>query len=127
MSDALSSAPSSPLLAALLARTSGAPNLPAHSRYLGLPTRTLAAADGSQIVYLSRRLVPLPDRFTVITTHTMRPMERLDQVAAAEFGDPCLAWRLCDANGALDPKELEHAGLRLNITLPVGVPGAANA
>ena len=123
----MSGALTSPLLAALLARSTGAPNLPAHSRYLGLPTRTLTAADGSQLVYLCRRLVPARDQFAVITTHTMRPLERLDQVAATQFGDPCLAWRLCDANGTLNPSELDQAGRAVAITLPAGVPGAASA
>jgi hypothetical protein len=114
--------PSSPLLAALMARTGGTPLLPANSRYQGLPTRTLTAPDGKQIIYLSRRLVPQPNRLASVSVHTMRDGERLDQVAASFLGDPLLAWRLADANGALDPAELEHPGRSIRITLPEGIP-----
>lgn len=116
------STPSSPLLAALMARTGGGPNLPPNSRYVGLPTRTFAEPGGHAIVYLSRRFVPQPERFSVIQTHTMVPEERLDQVSTTTYGDPLLAWRLADANGALDPAELERRGRVIVITLPEGVP-----
>jgi hypothetical protein len=115
-------APTSPLIAALMARTGGAPAMPANSRYQGLPTRTWTAPDGQAIAYLSRRFAPQASRFAVVLTHTMSPNERLDQVAAAKFGDPLLAWRLADANGALDPAELERRGTRINITLPENMP-----
>lgn len=122
MSDPTDVTPSSPLLAALMARTGGAPVMPANSRYQGLQTRTWVSPDGLPIVYLARRLVPQPNRFATLQLHTMGPGERLDQVAGAKFGDPLLAWRLADANGALDPAELEHRGQRLRITLPEGIP-----
>jgi hypothetical protein len=114
--------PSSPLLAALMGRTGGAPLLPANSRYHGLPTRTWTGPDGTKTVYLSRRLVPQPNGFATVGAHVMTSGERLDQVAARLIGDPLLAWRLADANGALDPAELERAGRRLRITLPEGIP-----
>jgi hypothetical protein len=116
------STPSSPLLAALMARTGGGPNLPPNSRYVGLPTRTFTGPDGQTLVYFARRLVPQANRFSVIQQHTMAPGERLDQVAASTFGDPLLSWRLADANNALDPAELETRGRVILITLPEGVP-----
>ena len=114
--------PTSPLLAALMARTGGTPLLPPNSRYHGLPTRTWTAPDGTETVYLSRRLVPQPNQFATLGVHRMIDGERLDQVAARLIGDPLLAWRLADANGALDPAELERAGRRLRITMPEGIP-----
>jgi hypothetical protein len=117
-------APTSPLLAALMARTGGTPLLPANSRYQGLPTRTWTAPDGRQTLYLSRRLVPQMSRFASMGTHVMTDGERLDQVAARFLGDPLLAWRLADANGALDPAELEQRRRRLRITLPEGIPAS---
>lgn len=114
--------PSSPLIAALMARSGGAPVMPANSRYQGLPIRTLTVAGGQPIAYIARRIVPQPSRFATLQFHTMTTDERLDQVAAAKFGDPLLAWRLADANGALDPAELELRGERLRITLPEGIP-----
>jgi hypothetical protein len=50
--------------------------------------------------------------------------ERLDQVAARFLGDPLLAWRLSDANGALDPAELEQRRRRILIALPEGIPAS---
>ena len=122
-----STAPTSPLIAALMARSGGAPTLPANSRYQGLPVRTWTGADGKPIAYLARRLVPSPARFATLQVHVMASDERLDQVAAAKFGDPLLAWRLADANSALDPAELERRGERLRITLPEGVPMSGGA
>ena len=124
MSDPVDAAvPASPLLAALMARTGGAPTLPANSRYQGLPTRSWTGPDGAEVVYLARRFVPPSGRFTTVQTVTMGAVQRLDQVAAAAYGDPLLAWRLADANGALDHAELEHRGKRVRIVLPEGVPG----
>ncbi len=122
MSDSADGAPSSPLLAALMARTGGGPNLPPNSRYVGLPTRNFTGPDDQTVVYLSRRLVPQSNRFSALQQHVMAPEERLDQVAAAKYGDPLLAWRLADANGALDPIELETRGRVIRVTLPEGVP-----
>lgn len=121
MSNITDATPSSPLLAALMARTGGGPNLPPNSRYVGLPTQTFGP-DGHHTVYLARRFVPQPDRFSVIQSHTMAPEERLDQVSTTTYGDPLLAWRLADANGALDPAELERRSRVILITLPEGVP-----
>jgi hypothetical protein len=118
--------PTSPLLAALMAVTGGTPLMPANSRYLGLPTTTWTAPDGTQIVYLSRRIVPQPSTFASMGTHTMAYGERLDQVAANLMGDPLLFWRLADANGALYPDELEQVGRTVIIPLPAGVQ-ATNA
>jgi len=113
--------PTSPLLAALMAVTGGTPTMPANSRYQGLPTNTWTAPDGTQIVYLSRRIVPQPSSFASMGTHVMTYGERLDQVAANLMGDPLLFWRLADANGALDPDELEQGGRTVIIPLPAGV------
>jgi len=38
-----------------------------------------------------------------------------------------LFWRLCDANGAMRPEELETPGITLTIALPQGMPGTQNA
>jgi hypothetical protein len=37
-------------------------------------------------------------------------------------------WRICDANGAMQPEELtQTVGRRLRITLPEGIPTTPNA
>ena len=42
-------------------------------------------------------------------------------IAAKYLGDPEQFWRICDANGAVRPDELEMVGRRLRITLPEGL------
>jgi hypothetical protein len=122
MSDTIG-VPTSPLIAALMARSGGAPLLPPNSRYGGLPTQSFTTSDGREIVYLSRRFVPRADVFTSIGVHRMKEDERWDQVAARFLGDPLLSWRLADANCVMDPRELERRGRRVIVTLPQGVLG----
>jgi hypothetical protein len=98
-------------------------SFPPTSRYAGIPILTLPGEE--PIPYLARRLVPLPERFATLKEHVVAERERLDQIAAAELGDPEAFWRLADANGALRPQELTATpGRRLRVTLPEGLPGA---
>ena len=97
------------------------------SRYHGIDTLTLEGPDGALVVYLRRRFVPPPERFSLQQLHTVVAGDRLDQLAARYLGDPEQFWQLCDANGAVRPDELIAAvGRRLRITLPEGVPGAGD-
>jgi hypothetical protein len=101
---------------------------PATSRYYGIDPATLELTEGKSIVYLRRRFVPPPERFTLLQEHTVVQGDRLDNLAAQYLGDPEQFWRLCDANGAMRPEELtETIGRRLRITLPEGIPGAQSA
>ena len=100
---------------------------PPTSRYYGLPTVIMEAADGRKTVYLQRRLVPQPERFELLQEHLVTQGERLDNITALYLGDPEQFWRLCDANRALHPVELEQLGRRLRITLPEGFKGVSNA
>jgi hypothetical protein len=72
------------------------------SRYQGLPELTWRGPDDREVAYVGRRLVPrVPppaDRWEPVA-----PDERLDLVAARTLGRPELFWKLCDANGVLDP------------------------
>ncbi len=96
---------------------------PPSSRYHGLPTKTLTGAGGKAVVYLSRRFVPSPERFSLLQEHVVVEGDRLDNLAARYFGDPELFWRLADANNAMRPEALtEEIGRRLRITLPEGIP-----
>ena len=97
---------------------------PPNSRYYTTGTATLTAPDGRTIVYLRRRFVPPPDRFALLQEHTVTEGERLDNLSAQYLGDAEVFWRLCDANGAMQPDELtETVGRKLRITLPEGIPG----
>lgn len=96
---------------------------PFTSRYYGIDTAVLDLPPDAEIVYLRRRFLPPLDRFSVIQEHVVTEGERLDNMAAVFVGDPEQFWRLCDANGAMRPEELEAVGRILRITLPEGVPG----
>ncbi len=98
-----------------------------NSRYLGIATGTYTTASGQAIAYLRRRFLPQTDVFAPIGQHTVTQGERLDNMSWEFLGDPELYWRLCDANGAMRPQDLEQTGLVLILTLPQGVPSAPNA
>lgn len=94
------------------------------SRYYGLETRTYVTPDGVEVPYFPRRILPDPARLAVIGEHTVVAGERPDSVAAQEFGDPELFWRLCDGNYVLQPEELTaRLARRLRVTLPENMPG----
>jgi hypothetical protein len=99
----------------------------ANSRYQGIGTDTLTTASKQNIVYLQRRFIPQASAFAVLQQYTVSQGDRLDNMAASLLGDPQLFWRLCDANGAMRPEDIEVAGRVLNITLPQGIPGTQNA
>jgi hypothetical protein len=97
------------------------------SRYFGIARLEYRTADGRTIVYVRRRFVPPADRFDLIEEHIVTEGERFDTIAAQHLGDPEQFWRLCDANGAMEPEELQEVGRRLRITMPEGIPGPRRA
>ena len=103
-------------------------NFPPNSRYHTIATATITTAAGREVAYLRRRFLPAPGRFALLQEHTVSAGERPDLIAAAYWGDAEQFWRLCDANGVMQPEELTaEVGRRLRITLPEGIPGAPNA
>ena len=101
---------------------------PINSRYYGIGTVTLETQDGRQIVFLRRRFVPPPERFDLLTEHTVSEGDRLDNITALYLGDPEQFWRVCDANGVIRPEELtETVGRKIRVTLPEGIPKTPNA
>lgn len=100
---------------------------PSTSRYHGIETAILTTPEGKEITYLTRRFVPPPERFDLLQEHVVAQGERLDNLTAHYLGDPEQFWRVCDANNAMRPEELEEVGRRLRITLPEGIPGAPHA
>jgi hypothetical protein len=97
---------------------------PETSRYRGLGTRRLVDAQGNEIVYVARRIVPPPERFAEIGQVEVKDGDRIDMIAAEQIGDPELYWHLADANGALHPAQLtECTGRKLRVTLPEGLLG----
>ncbi len=101
---------------------------PPTSRYYNIDTTTLETPDGRTVIYLKRRFVPPPERFSLLQEYVVVQGDRLDNITARYLGDPEQFWRICDANGAMRPDELtEEIGRRLRITLPEGIPGISNA
>jgi hypothetical protein len=102
------------------------PPVPPSSRYAPVGTAVHVAPDGRELAYLRRRFVPQPEALATVAEHTVAEAERLDAIAARAFGDPTQFWRLCDANLAMRPAELEEPGRVLRVTLPEGIPGAGD-
>ena len=101
---------------------------PPTSRYHILETARYETASGQEVAYLTRRFVPMSDRFTLLQEHPVVEGDRLDNITALYLGDPLQFWRVCDANNAMNPVELTAViGRRLRITLPDGIPEVPNA
>jgi len=101
---------------------------PPTSRYHGFETLSLTLADGSTVLFLERRFIPQPEELHLLQVHTVSGGERLDNITAYYMNDPELFWRICDANRAMLPVELTNTvGRQLRITMPKGIPGAADA
>lgn len=92
---------------------------PVTSRYHGIETARIERADGSEIVYLRRRMVPPPGDGPLIAEHAVVEGDRLDNLTARYLGDPEQFWRVCDANRAMQPQELtDEIGRLLRIAFP---------
>jgi hypothetical protein len=117
-----------PVQAFLQANALTPPAFAPTSRYYGIATAQLTQSDGRVVVYVRRRFLPPPENFAVLQTVSIAAGDRLDNLAARYLGDPEQAWRLCDANRAMQPEALvAYVGATLVITLPEGVPGVGDA
>jgi hypothetical protein len=103
------------------------PRYPVTSRYHGVDVATTTTPDGTTVSYLRRRFIPPPSRFELLQEVTVARGDRMDTLSARLLGDPEQYWRICDANNAMRPEDLEQVGLRIRVTLPEGIPGPANA
>ena len=92
------------------------------SRYATVGTLTLTTADGRQIRYLARRLLPAVPPSPAGRVHRVTGDERIDLIAQQELGDPELSWLIADANLVMRPGELERPGDTISIPGPA-VPG----
>jgi len=92
------------------------------SRYARIENATLTVLDDSVqprvIVYKRRRFIPAGEGSTTLVEHTVAQEERLDNITARYLGDPTQFWQVCDANGVLEPAELEELGRAVRIALP---------
>lgn len=96
------------------------------SRYSGLATALFTAADGREIAYVTRRLLPLPEAYTAAGGVTITDSDRLDHLAYRHLGLPTAFWQVADANEAMHPSEVTATtGARLTIPLPLVGSGKA--
>lgn len=118
-----------PLQALLGAGVVPSISFPPTSRYatVGVTTYTRVPAPGEEpvpVAFLRRRLVPQPDRFSLIYEYPCVERDRRDLVAATHLSDAELWWRLADANGVLDPRTLTSpVGRVVRITTQEDVTG----
>ena len=116
-------------LAALVkaAAGTGAPTNPS-SRYYGCGAEQMTLSDGTQVAYLSRRIIPSATIYSQTQNYRVVSGDRLDNLAARFVGDPILFWMIADANTAFDPDELTaEDGNTIAIPLVSGIPpGARN-
>ena len=101
---------------------------PPTSRYAGIEVDAWDPGAGEPPVpFLRRRFCPRAERFSQLYEVRIAEGDRRDVLAARHLGDAELWWRLADANGAVDPRELiEPIGRSLRITLSEGVPGPSD-
>ena len=100
---------------------------PPTSRYAQTPVEAFDTADGTQVPYLARRFCPRAERFALLYEVQVVEADRRDLIAARNLGDAELWWRLADANGVVDPRDLtDPVGQTLRITLPEDVPGPSS-
>ncbi|MFB8240630.1 LysM domain-containing protein [Kitasatospora purpeofusca] len=98
------------------------------SRYHGIATASLTLQDGRTVTYVRRRFLPHPGDLMSVGEQVVAPGDRLDRIAARQYGDPEQAWRIADANGALRPDDLTAVpGRRLRIAFPAGVAGSLSS
>jgi hypothetical protein len=84
--------------------------MPGASRYEGAAVDTNVVDDGSgglrEVAYLLTRVPGDPATTVAMAWHRVIPGDRLDLLATRYLGDPAAAWRIADANLALDPDGL---------------------
>ena len=114
-----------PLQALFAAGVLPTTSFPPASRYHSIATAQLTTPAGRTVVYLRRRFVPPAERFALLQEHTVQEGDRLDNVTARYLNDPEQFWRLCDANGVMQPEQLtDTVGRKIRVTLPEGIPAA---
>lgn len=92
---------------------------PTTSRYSKLATLVHTTADGTEVPYVERRLLPDPEAAPLLAEATVADGERLDQIAGRTLGDSTQWWRVADASRAMDPTELtEEPGEKLRVPVP---------
>jgi hypothetical protein len=92
------------------------------SRYFSILTTTITVSDPDgdtrELRYVRRRTIPAAGSMTTLVEHTFVEGERLDLITAKYLGDPTQFWRVCDANNAMQPEDLEETNRAIKIAMP---------
>jgi hypothetical protein len=89
------------------------------SRYYGLDTGTMTMSNGRVVRYVQRRILPQGDTMPLLVEVTVTQDDRLDLIAARTLGEAEQAWRISDANNAMNPFDLlSKSGRVLRVPLP---------
>ncbi len=104
----------------------GAHPYPRTSRYHDAEIGIHRQADGTEVRYTKRRLLPpLAETEDDGQGHTVSSGERPDLLGQRYFGDSAQWWQIADANPVLDPRELtDEAGKVIEVPLAGGFPRA---
>lgn len=118
-----------PLQALLAAGAVPTTTFPPTSRYAAAGVDAFDPGNGAPPVpFLRRRLCPRPERLARLYVVRIAEGDRRDLLAARHVGDAELWWRLADANGVIDPRDLtDRVGRIVQVTLAEGVPGSPDA
>jgi hypothetical protein len=80
-----------------------------NSRYYGLETIETTDRHGRPVAALKRRTLPAP----ASGAYTVQGPDRLDALAAKNYGDATRFWHIADANTELEANELTRAAGRV--------------
>ena len=93
------------------------------SRYATCQVLGFVGPDGSSVPYLSQRFAPPGSSLPVLQHVTVGQADRLDWIATRTLGDPLQAWRISDANDAMNPSDLvSQPGRSLRVPQPGPAP-----
>ncbi|BAU12720.1 hypothetical protein LEP3755_32510 [Leptolyngbya sp. NIES-3755] len=90
-----------------------------NSRYAAIETAQFTLPDGRIVAYKRRRFLPQGRGLPLLVEVTVVDGDRLDLISDRTLGNPLLFWRVCDANDAMQPRQLTQEP---NQTLKVPVP-----
>jgi hypothetical protein len=89
------------------------------SRYYTLESAVHTMPDGHIVAYKRRRFLPRGEELDLLAEVTVTECDRLDLIASRTLGNAEFFWRICDANDAMNPFDLEE---EINRRLRVPVP-----
>jgi len=78
------------------------------SRYEGLEDAVLKLPDGREVIYKRRRLIGRQRNTLMRGRVVVQQEECVDHIAARTLGDPTQFWRIMDANGVLNPRDIDE-------------------